>query len=270
MRIQYCSDLHLEFRTNKHIPTLIKNPKNAADVLVLAGDICTMADKDEYNKFVEFIEYYHKKYKCIIHVPGNHEYYMSSKICNRQSSMDMTDKKMKALQKIYPNYFYLNCNSINIGIDGKVYRFIGATLWTKLKKEDYVYIESHMNDYSSICFFKDNHPRKYNVAEMQRLHSKHFGFLKKEIIQAKADRIPCIIITHHKPIVEQGDHDHRIDSAYSTDISSIMNANVKLVIYGHTHKHNNVVYNGIRYVSNPKGYIGEKTAFIPDISIDIK
>jgi hypothetical protein len=27
MRIQYCSDLHLEFRTNKHIPTLLKNLK---------------------------------------------------------------------------------------------------------------------------------------------------------------------------------------------------------------------------------------------------
>jgi predicted phosphohydrolase len=263
MRIQYCSDLHLEFRTSKHIPTLLKNTKNN-DVLILAGDIATMADEEEYNKFIEFIEYYHKKYKCIIHVPGNHEFYTSNKACSRQNC------KMKALHKIYSNYFFLNCNVINICIGGKTFRFIGATLWTRLKKEDYAYIESHMNDYSSICFFKDKRPQKYNVAEMQRLYSKHLGFLKKEIIQAKIDRIPCIVITHHKPIIEQGDHVHRIDSAYSSDISNIMNSNVKVCIYGHTHKYNDIIFNNIHYVSNPKGYPGERTKFNPDISIEIK
>jgi predicted phosphodiesterase len=271
MRVQYCSDLHLEFRTSKHIPTLLKNSKqNPADVLILAGDICTMADEDEYNKFVEFIEFYHRKYKYIIHIPGNHEYYVSGKTCSLQNCMILIDKKMKTLRKIYPNYIYMNCNVINIIIKAKTYRFIGATLWSKVPKQDYAYIESHMNDYNSIYFLKEKQPQKYNVVEMQRLHSKHLGFLKKEIAQAKIDRMTCIVVTHHKPIVEQGDHVDRIDSAYSTDISSIMNTNVKLVVYGHTHKHNDVMYNGTRYVSNPRGYPNERTIFIPDIGIDIR
>jgi len=269
MRVQYCSDLHLEFRTDDHT-MFLKNPKrDIADVLVLAGDICTMADEVEYNKFVRCIDHYCKRYKYIIHVPGNHEYYMPNEKYNRQSCMDMIDKKMKLLRKTYPNYFYLNCDTINISIEGKTYRFIGATLWTRLKKEDYEYIESHMNDYTSICFFKDNQSRKYNVIEMQRLHTKHLGFFKRAITQTANDRVPCIVITHHKPIVESDDHVHRLDKGYACDITNIMNAYVKLVIYGHTHKHNDVIHNNIRYVSNPKGYPGERTKFIADIGIDI-
>ena len=48
MKIQYCSDLHLEFPRNKLF--MKQNPlKVEGDILILAGDILLFKDINEYN-----------------------------------------------------------------------------------------------------------------------------------------------------------------------------------------------------------------------------
>ena len=72
MRIQYASDLHLEFSENssylKHNPLLA-----VGDVLVLAGDIGYIGD-DNYSKH-PFWDWASQNYKQVIVIPGNHEFY---------------------------------------------------------------------------------------------------------------------------------------------------------------------------------------------------
>ena len=72
MKIQYASDLHLEFKENsnflKHHPLIV-----AAEVLVLAGDIGYIGD-DNYSRH-PFWNWASENYRQVIVIPGNHEFY---------------------------------------------------------------------------------------------------------------------------------------------------------------------------------------------------
>ena len=72
MKIQYASDLHLEFKQNSKY--LIDNPlKDTGDILILAGDIHVIG-KDEFMQ-EPFWDWASKNYKQVIVAYGNHEFY---------------------------------------------------------------------------------------------------------------------------------------------------------------------------------------------------
>ena len=71
MRIQYCSDLHLEFDHNNKY--LTKMPLSVSgDILILAGDIAPLHDEFFSDQFFRFIA---ENYRHVFWVPGNHEFY---------------------------------------------------------------------------------------------------------------------------------------------------------------------------------------------------
>ncbi len=71
MKIQYCSDLHLEFTQNSQF--LRENPvEPVGDILILAGDI-TYWGKKHFNHW--FFDYVADNFKAVYYIPGNHEFY---------------------------------------------------------------------------------------------------------------------------------------------------------------------------------------------------
>ena len=71
MKIQYCSDLHLEFALNAMF--LHNNSiKPIADTLILAGDI-TLWGQQHFKHW--FFDYVSKHWERVYYIPGNHEFY---------------------------------------------------------------------------------------------------------------------------------------------------------------------------------------------------
>ena len=266
LRVQYCSDLHLEFKVVTGIPKLLKDVK--ADVLILAGDICAISDPSDYDKFVTLITHYSKKYKYLIHVSGNHEYYCTVKPVKKEFCMDAIHKQFKALMKTIPNYIYLDCSTTVLNINNNNYMFAGCTLWTKVKPEDQSYVQKSMNDYNTIYACIDDNIQKFNIEIMQKLHAKHVAFIKRSIKKAEDLKMPMILITHHKPVTDTP-KPSRLTQAYEVDMSKIIKSPVALAIHGHTHEYYDKVINGVRYISNAKGYPSQRCNFKEDMYVDI-
>jgi predicted phosphodiesterase len=92
MKVQYCSDLHLEFPENRKF--LKRNPlKVVGDILVLAGDVVTFHDFEKAHEFFDFACDY---YSAVYWVPGNHEYY----------GADISDKPSPLCEKIKRLIFF--------------------------------------------------------------------------------------------------------------------------------------------------------------------
>ena len=103
---------------------------------------------------------------------------------------------------------------------------------------------------------------------MVKLHKKHVNYIKKSLEKYK-NHI-CVLLTHHKPISDTKNKDV-LTQAYETDITKIISkySNVRYAIHGHTHKSYDKIIDNVRYLSNPKGYIGQHTKFNDKIIIKI-
>jgi len=270
IKIQYCSDLHLEFRNKIKIPKVIKQTN--ADILILAGDICAMAIDEDFSKFIVFLDIFASKYKYLLHVSGNHEMYANTneKLITNENTINSVVKKLKNLRKTYPNYLFLDCDSIVLNINNKQYNFIGATLWTFVKPADREKIQTMMNDYSSIYIEGHETPVKLNIEEMIKMHKKHKAFIVRAVKKAKDLNHPTILITHHKPITDTLEKDITLfTQAYEIDMTSIITAPIIVSFSGHSHHMLQKIVNNVLYLSNPLGYPGEKTGFKSDHTITL-
>lgn len=94
MKIQYCSDLHLEFPENKRF--LEENPLlPIGDILNLAGDIVPF---ENMNLAKDFFKFCSVNFNETYWIAGNHEYY--------HGALDARTSKLK--EEIMKNVFLVN------------------------------------------------------------------------------------------------------------------------------------------------------------------
>jgi predicted phosphodiesterase len=285
MKIQIVSDLHLEFRGKDIYKILIPS----APILCMVGDICVCGSYTDFNKFINFLNHFTTQFVAIIHVAGNHEYYTAGNASVRErieNTMPEIDKKLKELNKRYSNYHYLNNNSWTYkDKDNKeVYTFIGSTLWTyipsdKNNKHLSAIIETRMNDYNYIYMpLRSGNvitARPYTVKDMQKKHKLAVMFLLRAIKNARLNKMggntKYILLTHHKPLFDSNtDLKNEFTYAYENNLANTLLVRpIILAAHGHTHVHYDRRVNGVRVVSNPKGYIGENTKFNDKFIVNI-
>lgn len=137
MKIQYCSDLHLEFELNSRY--LYQYPViPQADILVLAGDI-TYLRQDFYKH--PFFDYAAKNWKTVYWLPGNHEFYCGIDMINYDFSIPIA---------IRHNVFLINNMSIKIGNKYLIF----STLWSKIDNRYAHFIEQNVSDFEGFGLSK--------------------------------------------------------------------------------------------------------------------
>lgn len=215
MKIQYCSDLHLEFSDNRD--WVLSNPIiPKAAILILAGDIVLFKKIHQHQEFFDTLS---KDFEHTFWLPGNHEYYNS----------DISQRNGVFEEKIRENVTLLN-NTVK-SINGV--RLVFSTLWSFIPAEKQFLIEQSLSDFRVIR----KNEKKLTVPDYNQLHQESRLFLEVTL-QTKINT-PTVVISHHPPTFINYPEKYatsKINEAFGTEMSSIIENNeIDYWIYGHHH-----------------------------------
>ncbi len=236
MKIQFASDLHLEFPDNKEY--LDANPlKPEGDVLVLGGDIVPLHDLDMHSAFFNYVS---QNFSMTYWIPGNHEYYRS----------DLNDRGLDLNEKIRENVILIN----NHTVMRENVKFIFSTLWTNVGELHKFEIQA---GYADFHFIRLN-GRLITIDQYNSIHGACLDFLKEEL--TKPGPATTVVVTHHMPAFPTGSEKLRqlsISNVFIVDLRKLISdTQPDFWIYGHDHT-NKVDFSigSTRLRTNQLGYI---------------
>jgi predicted phosphodiesterase len=238
MKIQFCSDLHLEMR-----PQDYKLAQTDADIIVLAGDVHVGINAIEF----AIVESDRQK-KPVIIIAGNHEFY-------GHDYHHMLNKMTEAA-KHHPLVHFLENNEVVI--DGV--RFLGCTLWTDYLGDDAKHEALNM----AYCgrMLRDHVVIRNGAFNFAPVNAQKICHISKQYLTQKLDsHFPgkTIVVSHHGPSLAC-QHKHYKFSEISAAFVSNMDDLVRkadLWVYGHSHSNLDTKVGDCRLVSNQQGYPGE-------------
>lgn len=240
MKIQYCSDLHLEFSTNTSF--IRNNPLPVTgDYLVLAGDISYLGRIRKQDKW--FFDWCGDNFSQTFYVPGNHEFYDFSDI----SAVEHPFK-----EAISSNVFYLSNTVVQIG----EYNLLFTPLFSHIPDKESLIIRMCMNDFRRILY----HGKTMSAEDYNRINDACVAFLEAEIEHSSS---PVLIFTHHVPLSRCSSDEHNrslLKNAFSNDLDNMVAENsskIRYWIFGHSHHSISLDAGNTSFKSNQLGYVGE-------------
>ena len=252
LKIQYASDLHLEFTHNSKF--IKENPlQPVGDILVLAGDIVPFAIMNQHDDFFNYIaDHFEHTYW----LPGNHEYY----------HFDVTDKCGILNERIKNNVTLVNNTSV---VHNRVH-ILFSTLWSHISIANQWQIERNLNDFHQI----KHNGSHFTSEHYNSLHLESLDFIKQTVNQSSGDKM--VVFSHHCPTFLnyppkfKGDV---LNEAFATELYSfIESSNIAYWGYGHHHFNTPDFFIGnTRLVTNQLGYVQnrENSLFSTERYIDM-
>ena len=237
MKIQFASDLHLEFAENasfiKHNPL-----KVVGDILILAGDIGYLGDEN-YSKH-PFWKWASENYSQVIACMGNHEFY---------KFYDISTLKNGSTIEILPNVHSYYNKVVHL----KDVDIIVSTLWSYIQLQDANYTRRVISDFRRILH-GDN---LLTCAEFNKEHEHCLEFIKSALIESQAKK--KIVVTHHVPSFQMQNPEFNgslANGAFIVELEDfIKNSDIDYWIYGHSHYNVDVQIGKTQCVSNQLGYV---------------
>jgi len=253
MKIQYCSDLHLEFSENQRF--LARNPlQPVGDILVLAGDVVTFHDLKKRREFFDFVC---DHYSAVYWVPGNHEYYGG----------DISDKPSHLCEKLRDNLFLVNNHSV---VHGSV-RLLFTTLWSRISPQHEWDIQRCISDFSTIRYGG----AKLTAHRFSLFHEESLSFLRNAISEAKQDQV--VVVSHHVPTLMNYPAVYKsspLTEAFAVELFDLIaDSEIECWIYGHHHVNTpDFTIGKTRMLTNQLGYVHqfEHRSFRRDAVVEVK
>ena len=245
MKVQYCSDLHLEFEVN--INWMNIHPLHpVGDILIIAGDTDYLGEGFGDNEFFKRVG---DQYEQVFLIPGNHEYY---------GRYDASTGLNRTNEKLTSNITLLNNDSVKLNATN----FIFSTMWSSIgrfKNE----IKAGVADFHRIRYGN----QLFRALHFNRLHEYALDFITKEVNKEG----PKVLVTHHLPSELCNAEEFKgsiINDAFCVDKTEfIKNSDIDYWIYGHSHRNlPDFEIGGTKMVTNQLGYIayGENNLFQKD------
>ncbi len=285
MKIKVISDIHLEFSYYE-----VENT-DEADVLILSGDICLIDDLHSHKlpestawnignnipglgarqqivaNYHRFFETCSKKFKNVIYILGNHEFYYGK----FYASISHVREELAH----YSNIHILEQNSVIL--DDIV--FVGGTLWTNCNNGHPVSsytVQTGLNDYQVIRNDRLGYTKLRAAHTIERfINTKAYI---EQTINEHADKT-VVVCTHHSPSTQSISpiyrNDFHMNGGYASDLSNFILDHPQIKLWTHGHLHNFSDYNigETRIICNPRGYqtlsSTEDTGFCENLTISI-
>ena len=252
MRIQYASDLHLEFSQNRHY--LQQHPLEVCgDVLVLAGDILYLCHNYKEDPFWDWAS---ENYQQVIVTLGNHEFYHDSDI------NDYSDGRTIRIRNNVNAYYN---RVVTIG-DTDI---IVSTLWARIHPAEAFVTRNNVSDfYQILC-----NGHALTVDDFNNEHERCLSFIKNAVAESTAKH--KVVVTHHVPsllLTAPEFRGSRINGAFTVELGNyIADSGIDYWIYGHSHRNIDDTIGTTRCVSNQLGYVlrEEHHTFNPSAFIEI-
>ena len=271
LRIQYASDLHLEFGDQTSFGYMLTP---VAPYLALAGDI----GRPDQQSYTQFLEYCSTNWQRTFVVAGNHELYNGGMDGKVDSAADRLSSCAHICRQ-FPNVHFMNRGRFELESEGV--SVLGATLWTNLDSEEKQTVaQEQMNDYR--CIFVDQEAqeeafgfphRLLTAADVLAWHRCDREWLSQEIAANARVARPAVVITHHLPtfrLIAPCWATSPLTVAFASECSELLTHPVRAWIAGHTHVSAHLSLGRMQLGVNPRGYPGDdKSGYLPSRCFDV-
>ena len=242
LKIQFVSDLHLEFPDNR--AWLAAHPLEVTgDILLIAGDTAYLDLPDsgrETYKAYDFWDWASRNYKQVIVCLGNHDFY---------GYYDLATMPDGYCLNIRPNVkAYYNSVVHLPDVD-----IIVSTLWSFIEPDIDFIVERSVSDFYRIKY--EGH--RLNAQNFNAEHERCLAFIKQSVTESKAKT--KIVLTHHVPTQLCTADEFKgsaINGAFTVELGDyIADSGIDYWIYGHSHRNMDAKIGKTQIISNQFGYL---------------
>ncbi|CDO78233.1 hypothetical protein BN946_scf184608.g3 [Trametes cinnabarina] len=276
MHIQLLSDLHLEVER----PAAGQEANGGgdlykfdfparADYLALLGDIGTTVE----DRLFAWIRIQLERFEIVFYVAGNHEPHWSTldasyacleafaAACAKDAASTSGDGPSLG------RFVLLNRTRYDLSPNVTV---LGCTLWARLDPDKLDVLESSLNDFRCI--------RGFDAAAYQAAHERDAPWLEQAVTDiARNEPHRRVVIMDHTMRRRSGTADPKYEggpttSAFATEMvggAVWMAKVVRVWMFGHTHWCCDFVREGVRAVSNQRGYKDGARGFTPEKVVEL-